>query len=218
MTEKTKINLQNAPLMEGISDIENLAACFDARVRTFRSGECIVGYGESPQIVILTEGNATVLSEDYFGNRNIVSRLKSGGMFGAAFFYADCETSFRLVADTNEEAVFFSGERLHSPCEKACPDHLRFLQNAMRAVSRNCVGFLEKLEHLSRRTTREKVLSYLTAQSVKQCAKEFEIPFSRQELADYLAVDRSALSAELGKMQKDGLLAFRRSKFRLLTG
>ena len=78
------------------------------------------------------------------------------------------------------------------------------------------MNFLEKVEHLSRRTTREKVLSYLTAQSVKRGGAEFDIPFSRQELADYLAVDRAALSAELARMKRDGLIDFRKSHFRIL--
>ncbi len=201
--------------MQGISDVEKMMVCFGAREIEKRSGETIVGYGEKASIVIITYGKATVVSEDYFGNRNIINKLSECEIYGAAFVYSRHEVTSRLIADTDVRAVMLDGEKLHKACGENCADHTRFLYNVVKTISQSCVGFLEKTEHLSRRTTREKVLSYLTAESIKKGATEFTIPFSRQELADYLAVDRSALSSELGRMQADGLICFKRSRFKI---
>ena len=203
-------------LMSGIADVEKLLKCFEAREMVFRAGDEVVGYGDRASIVIITEGSAIAVSEDHLGNRNIINRLGVSGMFGAAYVYSGHEVTTRLVAETSGRAVMMGGYRLHGPCEGNCADHTRFLYNTVRAISHSCVGFLEKVEHLSRRTTRENVLSYLGSQAIKHGSASFDIPFSRQELADYLAVDRSALSAELGRMKAEGLIDFTRSKFRLL--
>lgn len=207
--------VKDCRLMQGVIDVEKLLRCFGAHEINRGAGQNIVGYGEKAAIIIIISGKATVISEDYFGNRNIISKLSESGIYGAAFVYSGHEVTSRLVADTDVKAVVLDGEKLHSPCDECCGDHTRFLYNTVRTISQSCVGFLEKAEHLSRRTTRDKALSYLTAESIKQGSDEFIIPFSRQELADYLAVDRSALSSELGHMQSDGLIEFKRSKFKL---
>ena len=215
MDERTIEKIKKSRLMSCIDDL-GLLDCFGARVARYGKGSEIVGYGARPAIVIITAGSATVLSEDWCGNRNIINKLGESGVYGAAFVYSSHEVTSRLVADEDCEAVIMDGEKLHSPCAKNCASHTRFLYNTLKVVSGSCVNFLEKVEHLSRRTTREKVLSYLTAQSVKRGGAEFDIPFSRQELADYLAVDRAALSAELARMKRDGLIDFRKSHFRIL--
>ena len=207
--------IEKSCLMQGINDVEKMLGCFGAREISRLCGETIVGYGDKAAIIILTSGKATVISEDYFGNRNVINKLSESGIYGAAFVYSRHEVTSRLVADTDVTAVALDGERLHVPCGECCRDHTTFLYNVVQTISKSCVGFLEKAEHISRRTTREKVFSYLTAESIKNSSDEFTIPFSRQELADYLAVDRSALSSELSRMQADGLICFKRSRFKI---
>lgn len=207
--------IRNCKLMFGIENLEDMLNCFGTRIANYSENEEIVGYGDSAKIVIILSGSAIVLYEDYLGNRNIINRLGESDIFGAAYLFANHEISTRLVTESKVTAALFNSERIHAPCEKSCINHAKFLYNAVKVISNNCIEFLEKVEHLSRRTMREKVLSYLTACSIKNNSLSFDIPFTRQELADYLAVDRSALSTELSKMQKAGLISFKRSHFHL---
>lgn len=202
--------------MRGVARPEKLLDCFDAKVRKFVKNEEIVGYGDKPVIVIITSGGAITVNEDWFGNRNIISKIGESGVFGAAYVFSEREVSSRLVATEDGEAVILCGKKLHSACSEKCADHTLFIYNALRLVANSCVGFLEKVEHISRRSMREKILSFLSAQAVKNGSDSFTIPFSRQELADYLSVDRSALSSELGRMRDEGLIRFRKSRFEIL--
>lgn len=216
MDKRTLNAVCGSPLMRGIRDAEKLLSCFGAVARRFPKDAQIVGYGEGAAIAVIAKGTAFTVNEDYSGNRNIINSIGEGGVYGIAFVYSGRAVTSRLVAAENCEAVLMSGSRLLRPCENACSDHLTFLRNALGVVANASVNFLEKIEHLSRRSLREKIMSYLTAQSIKCGSREFEIPFSRQELADSLAADRSALSAELGRMKADKLVDFNMRRFRLL--
>lgn len=216
MDMRTIEAVSRSPLMTGIKEPDKLLGCFGARKHRFPKDAEIVGYGDAAAIAVITKGSAYAVSEDYSGNRNIINLIGEGGVYGVAFVYSGHAVTTRLVAAEPCEAVLMNGERLHKPCGDLCRDHLRFLHNALSVVSRAGVNYLEKIEHLSRRSLRDKVMSYLTAQSIKCGCREFDIPFSRQELADWLAADRSALSAELSRMKADGLIDYNMRRFRLL--
>ena len=216
MDTKTLKEIIDCPLLRGINDAEKLLGCFGARVAEYAKDEEIIGYGDDAAIVIIANGAATVISEDYAGNRNVINKLGKNGVYGVAFVYSGHEVSTRVVAAEKCKAVLLGANRLHEPCGNPCRDHAVFLYNAVKVVSNASVGFLERAEILSRRTIRERVIAYLSAQSRKNGSDEFSIPFSRQELADYLSVDRSALSGELGRMAKDGLLIYKLNRFRIV--
>lgn len=217
MDLKTVEAVSRSKLMKGVEDTDKLLGCFGAKKSSYPKDAEIVGYGDGAAIAIITKGTAYAVSEDYSGNRNIASVISEGDVYGVAFVYSDRAVTTRLVAATPCEAVIMNGMRLHNPCESACRDHTTFLYNALTVVSNASVNFLEKIEHLSRRSLREKIMSYLTAQSIKCRCLEFDIPFSRQELADWLAADRSALSAELSRMKTDGLIDYNMRRFKLLN-
>ncbi len=216
MDLRTVEAVSRSQLMRGVSDPGKLLGCFGAKKGRYPKDAEIVGYGEDAAIAIITKGTAYAVNEDYSGNRNIASVIDEGGVYGVAFVYSDRTVTTRLVAATPCEAVLMNGGRLHKPCGESCTDHTIFLYNALAVVSNASVNFLEKIEHLSRRSLREKIMSYLTAQSIKCGCREFDIPFSRQELADWLAADRSALSAELSRMKADGLIDYNMRRFRML--
>ncbi len=216
MDKKTVDAVANSPLMRGVTDVDKLLGCFGAVKRRYPKDAEIVGYGNGAAIAVVTRGSAYAVSEDWSGNRNIINVIEEGGVYGIAYVYSARVVTTRLVAAEECEAVVMDGERLHRPCERSCNDHMTFLHNALYVVSNASVNFLEKIEHLSRRSLRDKVMSYLTAQSIKCGSREFDIPFSRQELADWLAADRSALSAELSRMRADGLIDYNMRRFRLL--
>ncbi len=216
MDKKTVDAVANSPLMRRVTDVDKLLGCFGAVKRRYPKDAEIVGYGNGAAIAVVTRGSAYAVSEDWSGNRNIINVIEEGGVYGIAYVYSARVVTTRLVAAEECEAVVMDGERLHRPCERSCNDHMTFLHNALYVVSNASVNFLEKIEHLSRRSLRDKVMSYLTAQSIKCGSREFDIPFSRQELADWLAADRSALSAELSRMRADGLIDYNMRRFRLL--
>jgi CRP-like cAMP-binding protein len=120
------------------------------------------------------------------------------------------------VATADSELLFIDFRRLASPCVNACAFHARLIRNMLNIVSVKNIALTRKIEHVSRRTTREKLLSYLSDAAKKAGGGWFSIPFNRQELADYLYVERSAMSATLSKLRDEGVLLYRRNNFKLL--
>ncbi|MBQ8793632.1 MAG: Crp/Fnr family transcriptional regulator [Clostridia bacterium] len=212
--------LNNTKLFEGISEreTESMLGCLDARLKIFKKGEYILRQGDfSENVMILVKGNILIQSEDYWGNRSIVSHIGEGDMFGEA--YAGDKAALVLndaVATEDCDVIFFNVKKLLTTCSSACKFHSKVVQNMFFAVldkNRKLVG---KLRHVSRRTTREKLISYLSDEAKKQHSSNITIPFNRQQLADFLSVDRSAMSNELCKMRDEGLLSFRKNQFKLI--
>ena len=110
----------------------------------------------------------------------------------------------------------FDVKRIITTCPSACRFHAMVVQNMFFAISEKNRRLVQKLGHMSKRSTREKLISYLSEEAKKQNTASFTIPFNRQQLADFLSVDRSAMSNELCKMRDDGLLEFDKNQFRLL--
>ena len=109
--------------------------------------------------------------------------------------------------------MFLNVRRVMDVCPSACAHHSRIIRNLLSELAEKNLRFNEKLTHMGQRTTRAKIMSYLSAEAQRLGKYEFDIPFSRQQLADYLAVERSGLSLELGKMRGEGIIDFRKSHF-----
>ena len=138
-------------------------------------------------------------------------------MFGEAYLAPESGTILNdVVAFRDSTILFFDVRKIMTTCSSACQFHTMVIQNLFFAISEKNRKLVQKLGHMSRRTTREKLISYLSDQAKRQNSGSFSIPFNRQQLADFLSVDRSAMSNELSKMQKEGLLEFRKNEFRLL--
>lgn len=210
-------NIPNAPLFRGIcaEDRAAMLQCLGGKKKHFRKGEIILAEEEPvKKMGILLKGSVQVISEDVFGNRNIVEKLMPGELFGAAFACAGIEKSPVSVTAVEETVIYLLDiRRVLEMCPGSCPFHRRLLQNMILLLARKNVAFSEKIGHLSRRSTREKLLSYLSETAKKEGSRHFFIPFNRQELADYLCVDRSAMSAELSRLRREGLLDYKKSEF-----
>jgi CRP-like cAMP-binding protein len=195
-----------------------LLDCLGATKRRFRKGEFILRAGDAAEAVgIVLVGSAHVIQEDYWGNRTIITRIEPGGLFAEAFCCAGIEQLPVSVVSLEEtEVLFVDFNRIISVCSSACGFHNSLIKNMLQILARHNVTLTRKLEDVTQRTTREKLLSYFSRQALAAGSERFEIPFNRQELADYLSVDRSALSNELSKMQTEGLLRFRKNEFELL--
>ena len=212
--------LKRTKLFSGVGeeDISSLLSCLGARKKEYKKGEYILREGEHIRdIFILVEGKIHIQKDDYWGNRSILSVISVGEMFGEG--YAAPESGALLndvVAVEDSSVIFFDVKRILTTCSSACRFHNMIVQNMFFAISDKNRKLVQKLGHMSGRTTRAKLISYLSEEAKRQGSSTFTVPFNRQQLADYLCVDRSAMSNELCKMRDEGMIKFEKSRFELL--
>lgn len=213
--------LKNTQMFSGVSeeDIASLLSCLDAKLSKYKKGEYVLRQGEHlNDIIILVDGTLHIQHDDYWGNRSILGQLSVGDMFGESYVAPESGPLLNdVVAIENSVAIFFNVQRMINTCSSACRFHSMVIQNLFFAISDKNKKLVQKLGHMSKRSTREKLISYLSEEAQKHNSSSFTIPFNRQQMADYLSVDRSAMSNELCKMRDDGLLEFDRNRFKLLS-
>lgn len=179
--------------------------------KSLKKGEYVLRNGEKAQLFgIVLSGEVTIESVDYWGNSNVTAIVSEGGLFAEAYALSSGVMGTDVTAGTDSVILFFSAEKIYSESLPAA-----FMLNLVRELSEKNTRINEKLSHMSKRTIRSKLISYFSAESRKAKSDEFMLPFNRRRLADYLAVDRSALSAEMSKMKKEGLIDYDRNKIRL---
>jgi CRP-like cAMP-binding protein len=165
---------------------------------------------------IVLSGSAFVLQEDYWGNRNILSNIGVGGIFGESFSCAEAAAlPVSVIAKEDSVILLINVKKILTICSTACAFHTSLIMNLMRILANKNRYLTRKIEHITKKTTREKVLSFLSECAVQGGKNTFEIEFNRQELADYLSVERSALSAVLSKMKEEGIIDYYKNTFRL---
>ena len=202
-----------------IDEIKEMLTCLSARERIFQKDEIIYSYGEHITCLgIVLEGCVHIVKEDFWGNANLMSECLPGEVFGEAYAITSSEAlEMNIFSATECRILFLEVAKVLSVCSSACEFHNRLIRNLLTLVSRKNFQLNRKLEHMSKRTTREKLLSYLSLESKKAGASTFTIPFNRQQLADYLSVDRSAMSNELCKLRDEGILSFQKNNFTLMS-
>ena len=211
--------LKRTKLFAGVGDedIVSMLSCLGARLCTYKKGEYVLRQGERlSDILVLVEGSLHIQKDDYWGNRSILGHIAVGEIFGEAYTAPESGTLLNdVVAVENSAVFFFDVKRVITTCSSACRFHAMVVQNLFFAISEKNRSLVRKLDYLSRRSTREKLIAYLSEEAKKQNSAYITIPFNRQQLADYLSVDRSAMSNELCKMRDDGLLEFEKNRFKL---
>ncbi|MBQ3160545.1 MAG: Crp/Fnr family transcriptional regulator [Oscillospiraceae bacterium] len=212
--------LKNTKLFSGISEeeINTMLSCLQAKLCTYKKGEYVLRQGEYiDNIMVLVEGKLHIQRDDYWGNRSIINMVGVGEMFGEAYAAPESGALMNDVLAVEDCAVlFFDVKRIITVCPAACRFHSMVVQNLFFAISEKNRQLMQKLGCMSRRTTREKLISYLSEEAKRHNSSSFSIPFNRQQLADYLSVDRSAMSGELCRMRDDGLIEFDKNRFTLL--
>ena len=212
--------LKRTKLFAGVTDeeINAMLSCLDARLHTYKKGEYVFRQGERLSfITVLVYGELHIQRDDYWGNRAIVNRIAVGEMFGEAYVAPESGALLNdVVAVEDSTVIFFNARRIITVCSSTCRFHSMVVQNLFFAISEKNKALVQKLGHISRRTTREKLISYLSEEAKRHNSATFTIPFNRQQLADFLSVDRSAMSNELCKMRDEGLLEFQKNQFKLL--
>lgn len=212
--------LQKCPLFAQIEE-ENLLrmlVCLGARVASFDKKYTIIAEGNPAKYIgIVLSGSVQIVRIDYYGNRSILSEIGVSEVFAEAFACAEVP-SIPVTVIANEPCdimLIDCGHILHT-CSNNCGFHQQLIFNLMKDLATKTIMFHQKIEITSKRSTREKLLTYLMFQAQKAGKNRFQIPFDRQELADYLEVDRSGLSAEISKLRKEGVLESDRNEFILL--
>ncbi len=212
--------LAQCPLFDGMqtADLQALLDCLGARKKKFAKNTFIFMSEDRVQSVgVVLSGAVHIIKEDFWGNRAILAHIGPGELFAESFSCVEIERlPVSVIAAEAAEVLLIDYRRIITTCSSACVFHAELIRNMLRILAQRNVQLTRKIEHLTRRTTREKLLSYLSEQALLAGGGVFAIPFNRQELADYLSVDRSALSAELGRMRDKGILRFTRNHFELL--
>ena len=198
------------PLFRGVpaEELPALLARASARTCAFQKGELLLRRGDvTRRLGLVLEGSVHIIREDFWGNRSIVGLAGPGEVFAESYALAGEPLEVSVLAAAPGAALFLEADGLTDA---------RLTANLLHLLARKNLMLTRKMRHMARRTTRDKLLSYLSAQALAAGSSEFDIPMDRQQLADYLAVDRSAMYAALGKLRDEGVLTFRKNHFRLL--
>lgn len=189
--------------------------CLEVRPETFQKDEYILLAGDRVEAFgLVITGKVLIIQEDFWGNRNILAAVGAGHCFAETFACSPgAVLNVSVMAQTNVQVLFLNVKRILTTCPSTCSHHSRMIRNLLSELAEKNLRLNEKITHLGQRSRRAKILSYLSAEAQRHGSAEFDIAFSRQQLADYLSVDRSGLSLELSRMQEEGLLEYRKNHF-----
>lgn len=212
--------LRECPLFDRIGDesLKEMLGCLNAKECSYKKGDAVFAEGDKAKYLgIVLEGSVQLVRVDYYGNRSILTNIEPPQLFGEAFACAGLKSlPVDAVAATDTRILLLDAQRIARPCGNACPCHGQTILNLLHIVTKKNLVLHQKIEITSKRSTREKLMTYLLLQAKNAKSHTFTVPYDRQELADYLEVDRSGLSAEISKLRNEKVLECRRSTFTLL--
>lgn len=210
--------IRSNPLFKGIGvdDFEAMLRCIEGCVQKYEKGAVIQLAGNPVKTVgLVVSGTVQVLREEVGGKQNLMTELKEGELFGEVFACVEVSHSpVTVLASEPAEVLHLNYRKVITSCSSACIFHQRLVENMLMLIAKKNLLLYQKNEILSKRTTRERLLLFFDSQ--RQGARRFTVQFSREELAAYLCVERSAMSAELSKMQREGLIRYERNRFEIL--
>ena len=213
--------LSQCSLFSGISRQEMglMLKCLDGKITCIAKGKPVFLEGDPAEFVgVVLSGQVQIVRTDYYGNRSVLTVVSPGGLFAEAFACAGVEalpvSAMALQAST---VLLLDCKRVLTGCSNACPFHSRLVHNLLRGIAQKNLMLTSKIRCMSQKTTQEKLMEFLLEQAKQHDSAEFVIPYDRQALADYLGVERSAMSAEISKLKKAGRIDYSGSRFRVLT-
>lgn len=215
-----RIENVRSPLFDGIEseNMDAMLGCTGYHIGSYRKGQVVILEEEQIRHVgIVLSGAVDMVKEDVWGNKTILTRMGKHELFGETFACGDDNRSvvtFSVPEDT--EILFIPFHKMMHTCTNACVFHQKLVENMVRIIANKNRELMRKVEIVSKKTLREKILTYLSLQSQIQNSRYFEIPLGRSELAAYLCADRTALTRELARMKADGLIDFDKNLFRIL--
>ena len=209
--------LSKTALFRGISpdEAKSMMSCLQAYTKSYSRGAVIHRAGEPIHSVgMVLFGSVSIENDDIWGNKSILDRVAPGQIFAETYAcLPDEPLMVNVVAVEPTQVLFLNTEKMFTVCANTCTFHSKLVRNMLSISAQKSLNLSRRIMHTSSKSIRGRLLSYLSFQATKHGSLEFEIPFNRQQLADYLSVDRSAMSNELSKMQRDGLLKVERNRF-----
>ena len=214
------LSLKDSILFADIAteDLKKMVRCISAHEKTILRDSFVFRAGDDVRFVyLIVSGSMHIVDEDYWGNRSIIETMERNTLFGEAYVFSKKENQLVSVIAAEDSIILeIDPVSLFEVCPQGCACHTQLVKNALCLLSEKIVHLTEKLGHLMKRTLREKILSYLSKCAQRSKSNSFYIPYSRQQLADYLCVDRSALSHELSRLQKLEIISYKKNYFELL--
>ncbi len=213
--------LSKTPLFEDCSpaEVRSMLECLGAKQSTYKKGEYIYRAGDNVHSIgVVLSGGVNIESDDLWGNNSILNHIEAGQIFAETYACVPNEPMMvNAVTDSRCEVLFLDIDCVLGICPSACAHHSRLIRNLLAVTAQKNLNLSRRILHTSSKSIRGRLLSYLSFQAAKQGGNIVATPFNRQQLADYLSVDRSAMSNELGKMQKEGLIQAHKNIFVLNT-
>ena len=219
--EKYYNQIKTSPVFYGMSDdeLKGLLECFNARIRKYEKEEMIIRQGDIiSNIYLILDGEVNIEKDSYWGRRIIISRLGQNDNLALSFVGSkNIESSVDAITVEDTLVLILSYEKCTSMCQNACTRHKILINNLFQILSKENIELIQKIVNVSQKSIRDKLLTYLSNEARKKHSNSFDIQFNRQDLADYLNVDRSAMSFELSKLQKEGFIKYDKNHFELLS-
>lgn len=216
----SRIKESRSALFAGIGPEERQAMlhCIGYHLRSFRKGEIVVFEEEHVRYVgVLLSGAVDMVKEDLWGGKTLLLRMGVHEVFGESFACgSDAVSSVTFVVAEDADVVFLPFHKVLHTCNQVCGFHYRLIENMVRVIADKNRELMRKVEIISKKSLREKILAYLSMEAEQQGGRYVELPLGRQELAAYLCADRTALARELSAMKADGLIDYDRNLFRIL--
>lgn len=196
-------------------EIPAMLDCLGADTKQYEKKEVIFHAGDVISAMgMVLFGSVSIENDDLWGNKSILDQIGPGSVFAETYACIPNEPLMvSAIAAEPSRILFLDVSRLMNTCTNVCGCHSRLIQNLLLVSAQKNLNLSRRMFHMSSKTIRGRLLSYLSFQAARQGSHAFSIPFNRQQLADYLGVDRSALSNELGKMQRDGILRTEKNRF-----
>ncbi len=207
------------PFFQGIAeqDLQQIFDTIHGGTITYEKNAFLIHSGQTvPAAGLILSGSVHILREDFWGNRAIVAQISKGALFAETYAFLNAPAEVSVQATTNTMVLYLHLQKLLTPQAMQNPTFTLLAHRFLQSFAQRNLTLTRKIAHITCRTTREKLLSFLSLQAHDAGNAIFSIPFNRQQLADYLAIDRSAMSAELSRMKKEGLLDYHKNQFRLL--
>ena len=213
------MNLSNTQLFRGLDEAEitSLLSCLNAAERRFQKGEVILSEGSiTENIGIVLSGMAVISCSDIWGNTSILGHVAPGSVFAEVYACIPGQPMLVTVSAVEDTSVLFMNVgRVLAACTNACPFHARLVQNLLTVCAHKSLQLSQRIQHTSSKFIRGRLMSYFSECAKSAGSNSFLIPYNRQQLADYLNVDRSTMCNELSKMQKDGIIEYERNRILL---
>lgn len=207
--------LKRTDLFRGIaeSELNPLLDCLSARAENYEKGSFIFLAGESiPRLGIVLSGSAEIVKENFYGGKTVLGTAKPSDLFGETFACMGLgAVGVSVIAQTRTEILFLDVKKVVGTCGNACAHHQRLILNLLKIIAEKNTALNNKIYYMSHRSIRERLEAYFEDMAEAAGSLKFVLPFNRSSLADYLCVDRSAMSRELGKMKKEGLIGIEKN-------